>query len=61
MSLCLKVSRGKKGRDFGPLGQLDFFLRLERAYLTHLGGTLFCRIGSQACALSHLSHWAKTP
>ena len=59
MALCLKVSRGK-GWVFGPLGQLEISLRLERACLTHLDGTLFCRIGSQACALLHLSHWAKT-
>ena len=61
MALCLKVSRGRKGGVFEPLGQLEFSLRLERTRLTHLGGTPFCRIGSQACALSHLSHWAKTP
>ena len=52
LALCQKVSRGK---------ELEFSLRLERACLTHLGGTLFCRIGSQACAPLHLSHWAKTP
>ena len=61
MVLCLMVSRGKEGRVLGPHGQLGFSLRLERACLTHLGSTLFCRIGSQACTLSHLSRWAKTP
>ena len=25
IALCLKVSRGKEGRVFGPLGQLEFF------------------------------------
>ena len=61
MVLCLKVSRGKEVRGLGPLGQLEFSLRLERACLAHPDDTLFCRIGSQACGLSHLSHWAKTP
>ena len=61
MALSLKVSRGKEGGVFWPHGQLEFSLRLERACLTHLGGTLFCKIGSQACALLHLSHWARTP
>ena len=61
MALSLKVSRGKEGRVFWPHDQLEFSLRLERACLAHLGGTLFCRIGSQACSLLHLNHWAKTP
>ena len=37
-----KVSRGKMGRVFSPHRQLQFSLRLERACITHLGGTLFC-------------------
>ena len=61
MALSQKVSRGKWGRVFWPHSQLEFSLRLERACFANLNGTLFCRIGSQACALLHISHWAKTP